>query len=124
MQGLAIRTVPIGVLVRPLFCLEMSAPLPIVVGMPAELTTHEKRILDIAGKHFHAESQREDAVWRAFELNMTQFHQQVNALLDSEAALAYKPLVIGRLRRIRDARSRIRPRPVARFEPGWNSRTA
>lgn len=88
------------------------------------LTPHEKRILAIAGRNYHAESSRERAVWDAFELNMTQFWAEVRVLIKTEAALAHAPLTTKRLlaRLVRPVVRR--PRPVDRFEGDWKSRTA
>ena len=43
-----------------------------------------------------------------FDLSATRYYQIRNQLIDSEAALAYKPLLIKRLRRDRSRRQRAR----------------
>jgi hypothetical protein len=41
-------------------------------------------------------------------LTPTQYHQRLNAVLDDPVALAYDPVLVSRLRRIRDARREAR----------------
>ena len=45
-----------------------------------------------------------------FDLSTTQYYQQLNALLDREAALAFDPLLVKRLRRLRSQRQHRLPR--------------
>lgn len=47
---------------------------------------------------------KEKAVREELELSPTRYYQILNALLDQPAALAAEPVLINRLRRLRDAR--------------------
>jgi len=41
-------------------------------------------------------------------LSGTRYHQLLNSLIDTPDALAYDPMLVGRLRRLREARRRAR----------------
>ena len=51
---------------------------------------------------------KEQAVRELFEMSATRYYQVLNALIDSPAALAYDPMLIKRLRRMRTTRQRAR----------------
>lgn len=69
------------------------------------LTDIERAILDFeAGPSWHYVGAKEDEIRRRFGMSPTRFHQILNVLLDNPAALAYKPVLINRLHRLRDAR--------------------
>lgn len=69
--------------------------------MSSELSEVEQRMLEFMKKNFKYKGARDFAIQREFELNSIEFFQRVNALLDSEAALAYDPILVERLRRAR-----------------------
>lgn len=75
----------------------------------SDLTDHERAILDFeAGPHWTYQGAKEDEIRRRFDLSATRYHQQLNALLEKPAALAYKPTTVKRLLRLRDARRQAR----------------
>lgn len=43
-----------------------------------------------------------------FDISATRYYQELNALIDSEAALAHDPLLVKRLRRMRSSRQKAR----------------
>jgi uncharacterized protein DUF3263 len=55
----------------------------------------------------HAGS-KEQAIREQFDLSATRYYQMLNQLLDRPEALAFDPLVVGRLRRLRATRARTR----------------
>jgi len=51
---------------------------------------------------------KERAVRERLGLSGTRYHQLLNTLIDRPDALAYDPMLVGRLRRLREARRRAR----------------
>lgn len=51
---------------------------------------------------------KEQAVRDKFGMSATRYYQTLNALIDDPAALAQDPLLVKRLRRLREARQRSR----------------
>ena len=47
---------------------------------------------------------KEVAIRERFKMSPVRYHQRLNALLDSPAALAAEPVLVNRLLRVRDAR--------------------
>lgn len=74
-----------------------------------ELTTEERAILDFedGGWWKHAGA-KETAIRAAFDCSATRYFQMLNALIDRPAALAYRPLLVKRLHRLRSDRRRQR----------------
>jgi hypothetical protein len=73
--------------------------------MVEPLSDRDVLALQIMAKHPRSQGQRENAARELLGLTPTRFHQLINALVDSEAALQHDPLLINRLRRIRDGRT-------------------
>ncbi len=67
-------------------------------------------MLTMAGTHYKHQGARETAIGQLFNMTPTAFYQRVNQLLDCEAALAWNPMLVQRLRAQR--RSRDRPRAL------------
>ncbi|PJI93986.1 DUF3263 domain-containing protein [Luteimicrobium subarcticum] len=72
------------------------------------LTDREREILDFERQWWKYAGAKETAVKELFGLTATRYYQQLNALLDSEAALAHDPMLVKRLRRLRSTRQRER----------------
>ena len=51
---------------------------------------------------------KEQAIREKFDMSTTRYYQVLNALIDSDDALAYDPLLVKRLRRLRAQRQRSR----------------
>ncbi|MBM7280314.1 DUF3263 domain-containing protein [Gordonia rubripertincta] len=64
----------------------------------------EKRMLELAGKRWNYPGNLEQRVRDEFGISLTRFWQIVNRLIDTEEALAYSPVVVNRLRRLRAPR--------------------
>jgi hypothetical protein len=67
----------------------------------AEILTFERQWWKFAGA-------KEQAIRDKFEMSATRYYQVLNALIDEPAALAYDPLLVKRLRRLRASRQRQR----------------
>lgn len=51
---------------------------------------------------------KEQSIRELFEMSATRYYQALNVLIDSPAALAYDPLLVKRLRRMRASRQKAR----------------
>lgn len=73
-----------------------------------ELTDRDREMLAFERQWWRHPGSKEQAIKERFGLSPTHYFQQLNALLDMPAALAFDPLVVGRLRRLRETRARDR----------------
>jgi hypothetical protein len=73
-----------------------------------ELTAVEAEILEFERQWWRLAGAKEQAIRDRFGLSSTRYHQQLNALLDSPAALRADPMLVKRLQRIRSSRERDR----------------
>ncbi|GAA1138156.1 DUF3263 domain-containing protein [Nocardioides aquiterrae] len=71
----------------------------------AELTDRDREILDFERQWWRYPAAKETAILEKFDLTATRYYQVLNALIDQPAAAAYDGQLVGRLRRIRDARA-------------------
>ncbi|MFN3865605.1 MAG: DUF3263 domain-containing protein [Demequina sp.] len=71
-----------------------------------ELSERDARILTFERKWWKFAGAKEDAIRDQFGLTSTQYYQVLGALIDTQAALAYDPMLVKRLRRMRSARQR------------------
>ena len=76
------------------------------------LGERERSILDFERSWWQTPGPKERAIRAQFGLSTTRYYQLLNDLLDDDLALQYDPLVVRRLRRLRDRRRR------ARYEAG------
>lgn len=67
------------------------------------LTDTEKQILTLAAAPYKYQGARETDIAARFG-NVTRFYQQLNRILDTEAALAHDPYTVTRLRARRRSR--------------------
>jgi hypothetical protein len=72
------------------------------------LTERERAILDFERTWWSLPGSKEAAIKERFELSATRYYEVLAALLESPGALEYDPLVVRRLRRLRDRRRRAR----------------
>jgi hypothetical protein len=72
------------------------------------LDRREREILAFEGRWWKYAGAKEQAVRELFDLSATRYYQVLNALLDRPEALAADPLLVRRLRRLRDGRRRTR----------------
>lgn len=80
------------------------------------LTDQQASILDFEGSWWTSGEGKEQTIRDRFELDPTEYYVLLNALLDHPAAEAAAPLVVRRLRRVRD--SRVRARSARRTSAG------
>ena len=72
------------------------------------LTERERAILEFERSWWAEPGPKELAIRERFDLSATRYYQLLGELVDSDDALEYDPLVIRRLRRMRDRRRRAR----------------
>ena len=73
-----------------------------------ELTDRDRAILDFERSWWSESGPKEAHIRERFELSATRYYQILNELLESPEANEYDPLVVRRLRRMRDRRRRVR----------------
>ena len=73
-----------------------------------ELSERDQDILAFERQWWRFAGAKEQAIRETFDMSATRYYQVLNALIDREAALAYDPLLVKRLRRLRTARQRAR----------------
>ena len=71
-----------------------------------ELTERGQAILEFERQWWKHAGAKEQAIRDTFGLSATRYYQLLNALLDDPAALAFDPMLVGRLRRLRASRTR------------------
>jgi hypothetical protein len=83
------------------------------------LSERDRAILDFERQWWKYAGAKEQAVRNLFELPATRYYQVLNALIDRPEALAYDPMLVRRLRRLRSARHRARmvARPADQSHP-------
>lgn len=72
------------------------------------LSERDKAILDFERSWWTEPGPKETAIRQRFELSGARYYQILGELIDSPDALAYDPLVVRRLRRLRERRRRAR----------------
>jgi Protein of unknown function (DUF3263) len=66
-----------------------------------ELTDRDRAILVFEKQWWRHAGAKEQAIRDTFSVSATRYYQMLNALLDNEAAMAFEPAVVKRLRRLR-----------------------
>ncbi|MDR1431139.1 MAG: DUF3263 domain-containing protein [Propionibacteriaceae bacterium] len=74
----------------------------------ADLTDQERAVLDFEKSWWSLPGAKETEIRQRFGISATRYYQLLNALIDNAAALAYDPLLVKRLRRLRSARQKDR----------------
>ena len=72
------------------------------------LNEKQRQILAFERQWWKYAGAKEQAIRESFDMSATRYYQVLNALIDRESALAYDPLLVKRLRRLRTARQRAR----------------
>lgn len=86
----------------------MSAEEISQVPVSTTLTEEDLRILAFERQWWRFAGAKEQAIKDQFGLSATRYYHHLNQLIDSDDALAADPLLIKRLRRMRDQRQRLR----------------
>ena len=72
------------------------------------LSERDQQMLALERQWWKYAGAKEQAIRELFDLSATHYYQLLNALIDSEAALAHDPMLVKRLRRLRTSRHRAR----------------
>ncbi len=72
------------------------------------LSDLEIRILDFESNWWRFAGAKESAIKELFDLSAPRYYQLLNDLIDREGALAASPMLVKRLRRLREARMQAR----------------
>jgi hypothetical protein len=78
------------------------------LGRVDALSDDDRRILEFEREWWRLRTPKERAVRDRLGLSVTRYYQRLNALLDRPSALAFDPMLVGRLRRLRERRRHIR----------------
>jgi hypothetical protein len=82
----------------------------------SRLADRDRQILDFERQWWRYAGAKEQAVRDLFDMSATRYYQVLNALIDSPDALAYDPMLVKRLRRLRATRQRARSARRLGFE--------
>jgi len=81
-----------------------------------QLSERDQAILSFERQWWKYAGAKEQAVRENFDMSSTRYYQVLNALIDRPYAVAYDPLLVRRLRRLRAARQRARSARRMGFE--------
>lgn len=76
--------------------------------METELDDRSRAILDFEREWWKLPGPKERAIRERFNLSTARYHQLLNQLIERPEALQYDPMLVRRLRRLREARRRKR----------------
>lgn len=74
----------------------------------APLSGREQEILTFERQWWKYAGAKEQAVRELFDLSATRYYQVLNAMIDRPEALSHDPMLVKRLRRMRQSRQRAR----------------
>ena len=86
--------------------MDLARSLP--VESPDTLSERDQQILEFERQWWKYSGAKEQAIRDLFDLSPTRYYQVLNQLIDSPAALAADPMLVKRLRRLRESRQRAR----------------
>ncbi len=72
------------------------------------LSERDQQVLAFERQWWKYAGAKEQAIRELFDMSATRYYQVLNALIDSPAALAFDPMLVKRLRRMRSSRQRAR----------------
>ena len=82
----------------------------------SSLSQRDRQILEFERQWWKYAGAKEQAIRELFDMSATRYYQIINALIDNPDALAFDPMLVKRLRRMRAARQRARS---ARYRGHW-----
>ena len=91
----------------------MRDPAPRTAPAPGALTERDREVIEMERREWRSPGAKELAIRTELGLSSARYYQLLNALLDSPEALRADPMLVKRLRRIRDAR--VQARRTRRF---------
>ena len=74
----------------------------------SSLSQRDRQILEFERQWWKYAGAKEQAIRELFDMSATRYYQIINALIDNPDALAFDPMLVKRLRRLRAARQRAR----------------
>ena len=77
-------------------------------GAGALLSDRDRGILEFERQWWKYAGAKEEAIRDLFDMSATRYYQIVNALIDTPEAMAFDPMLVKRLRRLRATRQRAR----------------
>jgi hypothetical protein len=92
-----------------------------MISLMLELTDHDREILAFEARWAEHDGVKDEAIRSAFGVSSVRYYQLLHAVLEKPAALAAEPMLVKRLRRVRDAR--VRARQMHEFSR-WATRSA
>ena len=72
------------------------------------LSERDREIIAFERQWWKYAGSKETAIKELFDMSSTRYYQVLNALIDEPAALAFDPMLVKRLRRLRSSRQRAR----------------
>lgn len=75
---------------------------------PEGLTERDQQILAFERQWWTYPGAKEQSIRELFDMSATRYYQTLNVLMDNPEALAYDPMLVKRLRRLRASRQRAR----------------
>jgi hypothetical protein len=88
--------------------MDAARAVPQEPGESGELTAREREILAFERQWWKYAGAKEQALRELFDMSATRYYQLLNALIDRPEALAHDPMLVKRLRRMRQTRQRAR----------------
>ncbi len=85
----------------------VSGPTP-APSPRGDLDDREREILDFEREAWKLTMSKERAIRERFGFSATRYHQLLHRVIDRPESLAYDPMLVRRLRRVREARRRRR----------------
>ena len=83
-------------------------PQPSSAPRPDGLSERDEQVLAFERQWWKYAGAKESAIRELFDMSATRYYQVLNALIDRPEAIAFDPLLVKRLRRLRAARQRQR----------------
>jgi len=80
----------------------------VIPPSPGTLDERSRALLDFERESWQLDIPKERAIRERFDFSPARYHQLLNRLLERPEALAYDPMLVRRLLRVRDARRRRR----------------
>lgn len=84
-----------------------AAPSPMTESAVG-LSVRDQQILAFERQWWKYAGAKEQAIRELFDMSSTRYYQIINTLIDTPEALAFDPMLVKRLRRMRAARQRAR----------------
>lgn len=82
-----------------------------------EVSEQSMRILDFERQWWKYAGMKEQAIKELFGLSSTRYYQTLNQIINDPTSLSYDPMLVKRLRRMRDQRQKTRTARRLGFDP-------